>query len=105
MADGGPGLLIDPSCTVLARGLEGGFAYKRVRTAHGEMFEDKPDKGRFSHVCEALEYMLYGCGEARSIQGKRKLAEAGKAVNIRSTLDPFSRIRKPVTRNPSALRR
>lgn len=95
MSDGGPSLLIDPSCTVLIRALEGGFGYKRMRSAHGETFSDQPDKNRYSHVAEACEYLMLGCGEAREMIGRKQAAEAGRVRNIRpKNIDGFARLRQ-----------
>lgn len=46
------GFLMDPSCVVSAQALNGGWAYLKVR---GEPRE-RADKGRFSHIGEAIEY-------------------------------------------------
>lgn len=67
LVDGEPALLVDKSCTVLIRGLAGGYNYKRLQVAGDERYHDKPDKNRFSHVCDALQYMLLGAGEADAI--------------------------------------
>lgn len=63
MVNGGPGILISPKCKVLRKGLKGGFQYKRVKVSGGDRYVDKPDKNRFSHVCEAAEYALMDAGE------------------------------------------
>lgn len=67
LIDGEPGLLIDTDCKMLVKGMAGGYNYKRLQVAGDERFHDKPDKNRFSHVCDALQYMLLGAGEAESI--------------------------------------
>jgi hypothetical protein len=63
MIDGKPGMIISPVCKVLRKGLSGGFSYKRVQVASQERYHDKPDKNRYSHVCEAAEYMCLVAGE------------------------------------------
>lgn len=67
MLDGKPAFLLSPRCKILRKGLAGGFCYKRVQVAGKERYQDKPDKNRFSHPVEALEYMLLGGGEGRSL--------------------------------------
>jgi hypothetical protein len=95
MSDGGAAITIDPSCTVLIRGLEGGFCYRRVRTAHGESFADEPDKSRYSHVVEALEYLLLGCGEAREAIGRKQHIEQTRSrVIAAKRQNPFGRLKK-----------
>lgn len=67
LIDGEPGLLIDTDCKTLIKGMAGGYAYKRIQVSGDERFHDKPDKNRFSHVCDSLQYLLLGAGEAENI--------------------------------------
>ena len=40
----------------------------------GDRYEDKPMKNRYSHVMDALQYLLLGAGEGKSlIQGRRPM--------------------------------
>jgi hypothetical protein len=50
---GEPGIIIDPSCHGLIGGLSGGFHYPR----RGQVVSASAAKNRFSHVCEAAEYV------------------------------------------------
>jgi hypothetical protein len=63
MIDGEPGFLIHPDCKVTRKGMQGGYHYKRVQVAGDERFRDVPDKNRFSHPCEAGQYLMLGAGE------------------------------------------
>lgn len=65
LIDGEPGKIIHPRCTVLRKGYQGGYAYKRVQGAGQDSFRDKPDKNKYSHPCEADQYMMLGGGEER----------------------------------------
>jgi hypothetical protein len=56
LIDGQPGFVIDPSCTELRKGFLGGYCYKRIQTS-GERYRDAPDKNRFSHPHDALQYL------------------------------------------------
>lgn len=67
LVDGKPGLLISPACKFLRKGLAGGYAYKRLQVSGAERYQDKPDKGIYSHVCDALQYLCIGAGEGRAI--------------------------------------
>jgi len=67
MIDGKPGLVLSPKCKVVRKGLAGGFCYKRVQISGGERFHNKPNKNKFSHPCEALEYGLVGSGEGKAV--------------------------------------
>ena len=60
---GNPGLLIGPKAIMCRKALAGGYKYKRMAVAGQERFSDKPDKGRYSHVADALQYLMIGAGE------------------------------------------
>ena len=66
MIDGDSGILIDPKCNNLIKGFDGGYHYRRMQVS-GERYDEKPNKNRFSHVHDALQYMLLGAGEGRSL--------------------------------------
>lgn len=68
--DGKPGILIHPRCRKLIRGLNGGWFYKRLSVHGRDAFADKPDKGEYSHVCDAAGYGLLGSGEMRTLQAR-----------------------------------
>jgi hypothetical protein len=67
LIDGQPGLIVHPNCRVLRKGMAGGYNYRRVQVSGEERYRDQPDKGQYSHVCEAGQYMLVGAGEARTL--------------------------------------
>lgn len=68
--DGLPGFMVHERCRKLARGLGGGWHYRRMAVAGREAYAIKPDKGEYSHPCEALAYGLLGAGEMRTLQGR-----------------------------------
>ncbi len=66
MVDGKAGFLLSPSCNQLRKGFLGGYHYRRIQTS-GERYEDRPNKNKFSHVHDALQYLMLGAGEGRSL--------------------------------------
>lgn len=64
--DGKPALLISPKAKTLRKGLAGGFCYRRLKVAGEERYTELPDKNRFSHICEGLEYLMLGLGEGQA---------------------------------------
>ena len=60
---GVPGLVISPKCKVLRKGMTGGYKYRRLLIAGDERYQEKPDKSIYSHVCEALQYLMIGAGQ------------------------------------------
>ena len=85
--DGKPALIVSPKCKMLRKGMAGGFCYKRVQVS-GEKYADKPDKGIYSHIVEAAEYLLQGqgCGSA-AVHGKPTFQTPQKVKQF----DPFKR--------------
>lgn len=54
------GLLIDPSCVRLINGFIGGYCYPQIaaHAATETIYGDKPLKNRFSHIHDALQYVI-----------------------------------------------
>ena len=90
LVDGEPGLVVSPACRTLVQGMAGGYRYRRVEMPGEERFHDVPDKNRFSHVCEAGQYLMLGAGEGvrvirpESGQGRQR---PGRTEN---DYDPFN---------------
>lgn len=91
-----PGLIIDPRCTNLIKGFEGGYHYRRIQTS-GDRYDTSPNKNRFSHVHDALQYLMLGGGEGRKLLNA---ADAHVVVKQRNW-DVFAR--KP-SRAPARLK-
>jgi len=66
MVEGQSGFIIDLRCRNLIKGFEGGYQYRRLQVS-GERFDDKPDKNHFSHIHDALQYLMLGAGEGRQV--------------------------------------
>lgn len=66
LVEGQSGLLINKKCINLIKGFNGGYHYRRMQVS-GERYDEKPNKNRFSHIHDALQYMLLGAGEGRSL--------------------------------------
>ena len=92
MVDGKAGLLIDPRCRELIKGFEGGYHYKRVQVS-GERYNDKPDKNRFSHIHDAMQYMMIGAGEGKQVLGHQTQK---KPFQVKREFDVFTRRAKRV---------
>jgi len=69
---GVPGLLIDPSCVRLINGFMGGYCYPEMGTTG--MFGDKPIKNKYSHVHDALQYVLVMLNKNVKIENREKQA-------------------------------
>jgi hypothetical protein len=71
MIEGKSAFLIDPRCQQLIKGFEGGYQYRRMEVS-GERYADKPDKNMFSHIHDALQYLMLGAGEGRALLNNQK---------------------------------
>ena len=87
MADGKPAFLIDKRCATLIKGFDSGYSYRRMMVS-GERFDDKPDKNMYSHIHDALQYLMLGAGEGRNLMRNHKPIGA---FNARSGFDVFKR--------------
>ena len=45
---------------------------KLLQVSGDERFHDKPDKNKYSHPCEAAQYLMLGAGEGRSVIPRRR---------------------------------
>ena len=86
MVDGESGILIDKSCINLIRGFAGGYHYRRLQVS-GERYDERPNKNRFSHIHDALQYLLLGAGEGRSLTIGTKYS---KPIIAKRNFDVFS---------------
>lgn len=80
LRSGLPSLIITPKAEQLRKGLAGGYKYRRVMTS-GNNFTDQPDKNKYSHVCDALSYLVNGMGAGKELMSNSKfkeLANSGK---------------------------
>jgi hypothetical protein len=66
------GALIDPSCVRLINGFMGGYHYPEVGAGTG-IYMDKPSKNRFSHIQDALQYVM-----VRLVSNKKHKSKSGK---------------------------
>lgn len=83
--DGAPGLLLSPRCRTLIRGMAGAWRYRRLLVSGEDRYTESPEKNRFSHVCEAAQYLFVGAGEGRRLltpQGPARTRQA-KTLNKR----------------------
>lgn len=64
---GRPRFQVSPACRSLKVGMEGRYCFKRKQASTETHTE--PDKNRYSHLADALQYMVLGMGEGRAMMG------------------------------------
>ena len=77
LVDGRPGLLLSPNCMMLRKGFAGSYQFKPVRTGNGTQFHEVPTKNEYSHIADALQYLLSGGGEAAVVMRKIQRSTPG----------------------------
>jgi len=88
MVEGQSGLLIDPRCRNIIKGFEGGYQYRRLQVS-GERFDDKPEKNHYSHIHDALQYLMLGAGEGRQVMHNMNITKG--AFQAKREYDVFTR--------------
>jgi len=97
LEDGGPAISISPRCAALIAAVGGGYMYRRMQMA-GEHYSDVPDKGRHSHIADALQYLVIGGGEGRALltsigaENRAAIRQPGGFSAPRPTHRPGARI-------------
>jgi hypothetical protein len=86
LVDGKPGLMVSPQVVTIRRGLAGGYVYKRLSVSGEERYKDVPDKNRFSHPLDALQYAMCGAGEGRAVIRGPERRRASRVEDY----DPFA---------------
>jgi|TARA_R110000744_G_scaffold152728_1_gene266925 hypothetical protein len=97
MVEGKSAFLVDKRCETLIKGFESGYSYRRMNVS-GERFDDKPDKNMYSHIHDALQYLMLGAGEGRMLMRGAKPVDA---FNGRKDFDVFAR--QPTQRKRKSL--
>lgn len=81
---GQPALLLDPCCSLLRKGFNGGYKYRRIQVTGEERYTEEPAKNKFSHPHDALQYVAL---EGGGVQGL-KTPKTGRASPAYQPTDP-----------------
>lgn len=94
--DGKPGLMVDPRCKMLIQGLSGKWKFAKLNVSGTvERYADKPEKSKWSHVCEAAEYLALGAGEHAALtkgRGPHSGHTTAGGVILPNSAPPVARI-------------
>jgi hypothetical protein len=86
---GRPGLAIHPECSTLIKALAGGYCFKRVQVTGEERYQNEPVKNKFSHVAEALGYLMVGEGRGDAVLGSKRHVNPPKALRSLSDVHSY----------------
>lgn len=71
MVDGQPAFLLSrEGCPVLRKGFMSGYHFKRMSIGGDERYQEKPNKNKYSHPHDALQYALMRFASERIIEAK-----------------------------------
>lgn len=88
MIDGSPGFLLSPKCERLRKGFAGGYHYRTIKRGFSEITQEIPNKNEYSHVHDALQYLLLGGGEAGVVLNKYRPRKPGESrIRIAKDVD------------------
>jgi hypothetical protein len=97
MADGAPALVLDPRCSMLAGGFNGGYRFERKKVdGTVDEYHEAPAKNAYSHPHDALQYLCAGLGRgsmAGDAERRRQAAET-RLPNGRVKVDPLALARQ-----------
>ena len=85
--------MLDKKCVNLKKGFNGGYHYRRLQVS-GDRYDEKPLKNRYSHVHDALQYLMMGAGEGRTILAGQKTSKniiANREWDVFKTKKPKQR--------------
>ena len=66
---GRPRLIISPKAKNFRKAMAGRYCFRRLKVSGDERYVDKPDKGPYSHIAEAGQYLMLGAGEDQAVLG------------------------------------
>lgn len=75
MRDGQPRFLLSPNCRTLKMAMAGGYSYKK-----NDPVKVEPSKNKYSHVADALQYLVLGAGEGHLMTGRNRPLGDAKPV-------------------------
>jgi hypothetical protein len=68
---GKPALLVSAACKKLRQGFNGGYRYKKIGTGDSARTLPDPEKNQYSHVHDALQYLIAGTGELKTMRNRK----------------------------------
>ena len=93
LVEGGPSIVIDPSCQMLIAGLAGKYQYVKQKDGAGEDYEPTPRKDRWSHVQDALQYLILKFGGHRAFFERPLKVDRGQDLRLERGRSVFERRR------------
>lgn len=74
LSGGQPAFLMDPCCSVLRKGFNGAYKYRRIQVTGEERYTETPAKNPYSHPHDALQYVALEGGGAQAMAPRQPRA-------------------------------
>ncbi len=84
--DGNAGFQISPKCKTLRKAMVSGYHYKLSKSNNNAVVTEVPNKNEWSHVADALQYLVLGIGGGDAVLGR----ESSRMRRAQPTIDPRS---------------
>jgi hypothetical protein len=78
-----PAFRVYRDAPMFRKGMDGGYCYKRLQVSGEDHFQDVPNKNKYSHVCDAGQYLFLGAvGDSAVLggYGKKELTYNNKGI-------------------------
>ncbi len=89
LIDGQPGFLMSPRCVILREGFNSGYRFRKMNVQE-ERYDDEPEKNRFSHPHDSLQYLCSGGGEDAEIRERTDRGRQALRTPHEHEWDPFA---------------
>lgn len=70
LVDGFPGLCCSRRAKTIRKGFSSGYHYKLIQSGDGTQTHSEPNKNKYSHPHDAVQYLLTGGGEHNVVMGR-----------------------------------
>jgi hypothetical protein len=86
MVRGKVGFQLSPTCTMIRKGFNGGYHYRRLQVSGDERFYNIPEKNKYSHPMDALQYACMYIDNSLSVHQNRimQLGPASPSAMVNS---------------------
>lgn len=71
LSEGKPAFELSPSCSQIRKGFNGGYHYRRIQVQGDERFYNIPEKNKYSHPMDAMQYLCMFMDNSIQVNTKR----------------------------------
>lgn len=83
---GEPAFILGPKAKLARKALAGGYKYKRMQVSGEARFQERPDKNRYSHIADAIQYLVLGAVGGEKVIGGYSSKEIDYSTTARAVV-------------------